>query len=175
MKVNRFKVFWIVLLAVTMAIAAGCGGPAKEQPEVASDPEAPPVLSELTYWVQIVSQVSATMKSYNEIEAYKELERITGVKVDFQHPPQGQQATEQFNLMMTSDKLPDVIEYSWAGYPGPEKAIKDGKIIKLNDLIDQYAPNFKKGARGASGGKKEITTDDGKDLRVPVSAHRRQA
>lgn len=163
MKVNRFKVFWIVLLAVTMAIAAaGCGGPAKEQPEVASDPEAPPVLSELTYWVQIVSQVSATMKSYNEIEAYKELERITGVKVDFQHPPQGQQATEQFNLMMTSDKLPDVIEYSWAGYPGgPEKAIKDGKIIKLNDLIDQYAPNFKKVLEEHPEWKKEITTDDG--------------
>ena len=80
-----------------------------------------------TYWVQIVSQVSATMKSYNEIEAYKELERITGVKVDFQHPPQGQQATEQFNLMMTSDKLPDVIEYSWAGYPGTGEAIRTVK------------------------------------------------
>ena len=171
MKVNRLKVFWIVLLAATMAISAvGRGGPAKEQPEASKDTETPPVLSELTYWVQIVSQVSATMKSYNEIEAYKELERITGVKVDFQHPPQGQQATEQFNLMMTSDKLPDVIEYSWAGYPGTGEGDQDGKIIKLNDLIDQYAPNLKRCSRSIRSGRRKLRPMTA-DLCVPVSAH----
>ena len=64
--------------------------------------------------------------------------------------PNDQQTAEQFNLMIASDELPDVIEYDWTGrsagsYPGgPEKAIQDGVILELNDLIDQYAPNLKK-------------------------------
>ncbi|WP_425453996.1 extracellular solute-binding protein [Paenibacillus flagellatus] len=150
------------------AAAAGCGGSSGDKPAADNGQEAAPKLTNLTYWVQAVSQVTATMKSYNEIEAYKELERVTGVKVDFQHPPQGQQATEQFNLMMTSDKLPDVIEYSWTGYPGgPEKAIKDGKIVKLNDLIDKYAPNFKKVLADHPDWKKEMMTDEGSIYGLP--------
>ncbi|WP_422656881.1 ABC transporter substrate-binding protein [Paenibacillus sp. EC2-1] len=166
---QKFKPFWIVMLTVVMVMtAAGCNGSSGEKPKTAEDSESPSALTNLTYWVQMVTQVSATMKSYNDIEAYKELENVTGVKVDFQHPPQGQQATEQFNLMMTSNKLPDVIEYSWAGYPGgPEKAIKDGKIIRLNDLIDKHAPNFKKVLEEHPEWKKEIMTDDGSIYAFP--------
>ena len=37
-----------------------------------------------------------------------------------------------------------MIEYEWSNYPGgPEKAIKDGYILRLNDVIDQYAPHLK--------------------------------
>ncbi|MFK7694955.1 ABC transporter substrate-binding protein [Paenibacillus sp. HJGM_3] len=166
----KLKQAGAALLTTAMALsAAGCGGSAGGPAATAGKTEeTPPKLTNLSYWVQMVTQVSATMKSYNEIEAYKELERLTGVKVDFQHPPQGQQASEQFNLMLTSDKLPDVIEYSWIGYPGgPEKAIKDGKIIKLNDLIDKYAPNFKKVLADHPEWKKEIMTDDGSIYSFP--------
>ena len=47
--------------------------------------------------------------------------------------------------MVADGNLPDIIEYGWVGYPGgPEKAISDGVIIALNDVIDQYCPNLKK-------------------------------
>lgn len=37
-----------------------------------------------------------------------------------------------------------MIEYEWSNYPGgPEKAIKDGYILRLNDVIDQYTPHLK--------------------------------
>ncbi|PZE21522.1 ABC transporter substrate-binding protein [Paenibacillus xerothermodurans] len=124
-------------------------------------------LTSLTYWTTMTGQAAVSMKSYGEMEVYKGIESITGVKVNFQHPPQGQDA-EQFNLMLTSGQLPDVIEYHWTSFPGgPEKAVKDGRIIKLNELIDQHAPNLKKVLESNPEWKKQVTTDDGSIVGFP--------
>lgn len=115
----------------------------------------------LTYWVGMNGNAAAVMKNYNEIAAYQETEKITGTKVEFQHPPQGQ-AKDAFNLLISSGKLPDVIEYTWASVPkGPDKAIEDGTIIRLNELIEQYAPNLTKVLEENPEYRKLITTDDG--------------
>ncbi|MEX2104274.1 MAG: ABC transporter substrate-binding protein, partial [Bacilli bacterium] len=98
-----------------------------------------------TYWVALNGNVSATLSNLSEVGVYKELEKITGTKVEFKHPSgEGAQIAEQFNLMVASRNLADVIETNWLGVPrGPQNAINEGTIIELNDLIDQYAPNFK--------------------------------
>ncbi|KKO52539.1 extracellular solute-binding protein [Paenibacillus sp. DMB20] len=103
----------------------------------------------------------------------KALAEKTGVKVEYVHPNE-QQTAEQFNLMIASDELPDVIEYDWTGrsagsYPGgPEKAIKDGVILELNDLIDQYAPNLKKKLEADPELDKMVKTDSGKYYVFPM-------
>ena len=75
---------------------------------------------------------------------YQQREKDSGIHIEFIHPALGQEA-EQFNLMIASRDLPDLVEYNWVNYQGGvQKAIDDGVIIKLNDYIDQYAPNFKK-------------------------------
>ncbi|WP_308638297.1 type 2 periplasmic-binding domain-containing protein [Paenibacillus silvisoli] len=144
------------------ATNANASGTETQQNDKASEQ---PKLTNLTYWVGNHSAAAAQMKTYADMEMYKELEKRTGVKVEFQHPPlDPQQAKEQFNLMVASTELPDVIETGWGGdaYPGgPEKAIEDGKIIKLNDLIDQYAPNLKALLEAHPDWKKQITTDSG--------------
>jgi putative aldouronate transport system substrate-binding protein len=66
----------------------------------------------LSYWAPQSSNVIASMKTFGEIGAYKELETRTGIHLDFQHPPLGSD-TEQFNLLTASGKYPDVIEYNW--------------------------------------------------------------
>lgn len=97
----------------------------------------------------------------------------TGVNVEYIHP-NDQQTAEQFNLMIASDELPDVIEYDWTGrsagsYPGgPEKAIQDGVILELNDLIDQYAPNLKKKLEADKELDKMVKTDSGKYYVFPM-------
>ncbi|MBB3125420.1 putative aldouronate transport system substrate-binding protein [Paenibacillus rhizosphaerae] len=99
-----------------------------------------------SYWVELDGDSAVSMTNFNENEAYKKLEEMTGTKVDFKHPTGGgTQIQEQFNLMIASRNLPDVIQTNWLTVPkGPQNAIDDGTIIRLNDLIDQYAPNFKK-------------------------------
>ncbi|KKO55005.1 extracellular solute-binding protein [Paenibacillus sp. DMB20] len=115
----------------------------------------------LSYWVTLNGNASATMQNMNGIAAYQELEKITGTKVEFQHPPAGQEA-DAFNIMVSSGNLPDVIEYGWSNVSGgPDKAIADGTIIRLNELIEKHAPNLTKLLNEKPEYKKLITTDDG--------------
>jgi putative aldouronate transport system substrate-binding protein len=96
----------------------------------------------IKYWVPFAS--NQYIQSLNESEMYKELEERTGVHVKFIHPAEGEEI-EQFNLMLNSKELPDVIQtYAGQYKGGMDKAIEDGVYLRLNELIDQHAPNFKK-------------------------------
>jgi putative aldouronate transport system substrate-binding protein len=115
----------------------------------------------LSYWAPQSSNVIASMKTFGEIGAYKELETRTGIHLDFQHPPLGSD-TEQFNLLTASGKYPDVIEYNWLiASGGPARFLRDGVIIRLNDLIDRYAPNLKSVLAKHPEWRKQIVTDSG--------------
>lgn len=170
----------VVLLSALVASAAACSSNSGTEsssaaPQTGNSTE-PPKLTKLSYWVPNHPAASGQMKTYAEMGMYKELEKVTGVKVEFQHPPlEVPQAQEQFNLMVATNELPDVIEASWGAtsgavvrYPGgPEKAILDKKIIKLNDLIDKYAPNLKKLLNDHPDWKKQISTDEGSIYAFP--------
>lgn len=95
---------------------------------------------ELTLWGPLDTNLSTQISNFGETELAKELEKRTGVKVTYIHPAQGQQ-TEQFNLLVASGKLPDIIRYSWYGF-GAQSAIDNGYILKLNDVIEKWAPNL---------------------------------
>lgn len=123
-------------------------------------------LTKLSYWVELFPDAAAIMKSYGEVTAWKEIEAKTGVQIDFQHPAQGQLG-EQFNLMVASNKLPDVVDYGWNSYPGgAQKAIKDKKIIPLNDYLDD-APNLKALLDANPEWRKMASTDDGNIIGFP--------
>ena len=165
-----------VVVLAACAPSAPAGAPAAaEAPQPAAATEAPaaaastgpepltlPIVSSpltLSYFVG----ANAYVKNYNEITLYKEIEKNTGIHIDFQHPPlDPNSATEQFNLMLTSRKFTDVIEWGWLGVPGgPAKALKDGVIIRLNDIIDQYAPNLKQILDDHPDWRKQVVTDEG--------------
>lgn len=107
------------------------------------------------------------VKSNSIMESNIELERRTGIKIEWIEPPAGQTA-EAYNLMIASHDLPDMIEdfngiqtndYSYPG--GYDKAIEDGVILKLNDLIDKYAPNYKQIVNSDKTAQKLTITDKG--------------
>lgn len=103
----------------------------------------------------------ASMKSYAEIGFFKEMEKRTGIKIDWRHPATGQ-ATEQFNLMIASKDMPDMIWWNWRDINGgPAKAIADGNIVKLNDLMSKYSPNINKVFADNPEWKKQAVLDDG--------------
>lgn len=151
MNVKLKKVITLVTcLSITGSLFVGCGKKneaAKESTTASKGGEVQYPISTkttLNYWVELNSGVAATTKNLGETELGKELEKQTGIKVNYIHPAQGQ-GKEKFNLLVASGELPDMVEYDWSTFPGgPEKAIKDGYILKLNDYIDKYAPNLKK-------------------------------
>ena len=108
--------------------------------------------------------VLATLTDYNEISCYKEIEKLTGIHIEFQHAPaSSDEAREQFNLMVASGQYPDIVEYDWQDrYPGgPNKAIQDGVILQLNDLVDQSAPSLTKVLDEHPDWRKQVVTDEG--------------
>jgi len=123
--------------------------------------------SNLSYWVGLNPNVAATMKDYGEIAAYRKVEEITGTKVKFQHPPVGQER-DQFNLILASGELPDVIEFNWTAAPkGADSLIKEKRILRLNELIDEHAPNLTKVLNDRPEFRKMITTDEGNIYVMP--------
>lgn len=94
--------------------------------------------TKLTYWHPFSSTY---IKSIDENAVMQEMEKKSGIKIEFITPAAGQE-NEAFNLMIASGDYPDLINDR--GYKGGGlKAIQDGVYLKLNDYIDQYAPNYK--------------------------------
>lgn len=176
-KLNRRRFLQSLGVGSTALLVAACAqptptaapAPAAKAVEPTKAPAAPeptkaPAAKEaitFTYWVTLNANAAATMKSLNENLVYKELEKRTGVKIEFQHPTTGQEL-EQLNLMLASGKYPDMIEWNWLGVPGgPAKAIKDGIIIKLNDVIKTNAPNLTKVYTDNPDWYRQVITDEG--------------
>lgn len=153
---KRMQVIAAVLTATTAAAAlSGCGDNKNE------------TANHLTYWVELSGAASATVSNYGETPFAKELQKRTGITIDYQHPAQGQ-ASEKFNVMMASSNLPDIVEYNWAQYPGgPGKAIKDGKIIRLNEYIEKDCPELKKYLDEHEDVAKSCMTDEGDIFAFP--------
>jgi putative aldouronate transport system substrate-binding protein len=121
----------------------------------------------LTYWVSLNPNVSATFTNLGETPFARELAAKTNTAVQYLHPVQGSES-EQFNLIIASGEYPDIMEYNWLNYPGgPEKAINDGVIMKLNDVIDKYCPNLKAYLRAHPDIDKQIKTDSGSYYTFP--------
>ena len=122
----------------------------------------------LTFFCSLSPRTAATRSSHNEIPVYQKAEELTGVKVRYIHPPIGQER-EQFNLMLASGNLADIIFWSWiSDFPGgPQKALDDKVIIPLNDLIKKYAPNISRFLKSKPDIAKLVVTDKGDIYCVP--------
>lgn len=93
---------------------------------------------------------------------YSQLMKETGVSLRFIHPPEGEHR-ERFLMLMKEDELPDIISHDFINdYPGGvEKALNDGIIIPINNIIDQYCPNLKKFLEERPDIRTMISTRDG--------------
>ncbi|HBM79416.1 MAG: extracellular solute-binding protein [Clostridiales bacterium] len=87
------------------------------------------------------SQVASSFKSLGDTPYGKELQKETGITLEFQTMSD----SNAFNLLFASGQLPDIISYQFTNYPGgAQKAITDGIIYPINDLIKSNAPDLLK-------------------------------
>jgi len=99
----------------------------------------------ITWWVELHSLVQKNYGSLNDTPFAAELKRQTGVNIEFVHPPRNE-ANSRLRLMFESGTTTDIIESAWFTDTerGLSKLIKEGHIIRLNDVIEKVSPNFKK-------------------------------
>ncbi|HHY82946.1 MAG TPA: extracellular solute-binding protein [Clostridiales bacterium] len=82
---------------------------------------------------------SATAYSYTQdLPAFQELERRTGVHVDFEVTPSDQYNTTMQTRLAAAKELPDLIRLP----DDPIRYAKGGLIIPIDDLIGDFAPNI---------------------------------
>ena len=153
----------IVFLTILLMISSGC----VNQASVITDET-----KKLTWWCE---NKYSHVNNIGDSQVYMELMRETGIDVVFIHPPKGEHR-ERFLALLNESTLPDIVTHDfvndYAG--GVEKALNDGVIIPLNDIIDRYCPNLKQYLNENPDIKELISTKDGRIFCFPSIQQERE-
>nr|AFK65433.1 family 1 extracellular solute-binding protein [Paenibacillus mucilaginosus K02] len=163
-KRKRYTSFTMILGSALLA--AGCtggqGGEEAAKPQTEESGKSAnanftypmPGNIELTYMTEALGGIPARAPIDDEYQ------KRTGIAI--KHLGGTPMTDQKFSLLLASGELPDIFLNTWLQYPGgPDKAVEQGYILKLNDLIDQHAPNLKKALQEHPEIDKMIKTDNG--------------
>ncbi|MEV5029571.1 extracellular solute-binding protein [Paenibacillus sp. LPE1-1-1.1] len=164
---------WVAIAAITL-LTSGCfGGNTEEklstngQTETAiSESHSPAASGEpFQYPMQDAPELTLMtefpdMGTPNAGPIDEEYEKRTGIAI--RHLGGVPMQDNKFKYLLASGNLPDIFMNNWLQFPGgPEKAIEQGYILPLNDVIDRYAPNFKRVLEENPEIDKMVKTDSG--------------
>lgn len=115
----------------------------------------------LTIWMPADANYFTVKENYNDSEFFQEMERRTGVHLEFEVPASGEETTA-FNLMISSGELPDMICMP-QNYPdGMDAAIDDGYYLDLTPYLDTYLYNYNQVRQSDPIFMKNSVTDSGR-------------
>lgn len=165
------KILALTTVAIMGAVmVAGClNQEAEEEQLTFITPDTYPIETDVTlrYWMELSPHVSASNTSFNTTEIAAYLEEATGIKVKFEHPVAGQ-ADAAFNILQSSNDMPDIMERDWTDMPGgPERLIREGVLTDLTPYIENVSPNLKGLLSENPDWAIQIMTDKGKYFEYP--------
>lgn len=102
--------------AVMVLSLAGCGGSASSSAPAAGSASSAGgstagTATTVSWWMDPQNMASNQVKSFSEHKGWQLYEKNVGVDIDWQEPASGQSA-EQFNLIVATSDLPDIMYYS---------------------------------------------------------------
>ncbi|MDD3766625.1 MAG: extracellular solute-binding protein [Eubacteriales bacterium] len=158
----------LISAALALIIAlAGCSSNQSNSENTASSVEVnktglPIVKNQITLDALVCRP--AHFGKWSEMKFYKDLEEKTGIKINWQEVLEPYQ--ERINLVFASQDYPD---FMFRGATDTQilTAAQTGNILALNDLINEWAPNWKKVIENDSYIKKTISMEDGKIYGLP--------
>lgn len=177
MKIKKYLAF-IVMLVMVLSIFSACSGQGKQQTgnEQSQEPKSQessnltssgfPIVKE-PITLKMFGQKAPMHGPWEDMLVFKEYEKMTNIKVEFETPPQdGFQ--EKKNLVFASNELPDA--FIRAGITNDEvvKYGMSGALIPLETLIEKYAPNVKKLLDTYPDARKSIIYPDGHIYTLPT-------
>lgn len=125
-----------------------------------------PIVNEPLALSAMVLLSASQPTEWNDILMWQEYEKMTGIHIDWQGLTNAD-INEKRNLALASNQLPDIFFRTKTPNSDVDKYGAEGSFIKLNDLIDQYAPNFKAIMDKYEDVRKGIATADGNIYSLP--------
>ncbi len=117
----------------------------------------------LDIWMPNWYCASEIYPDLSEHPSFKQVSQLTGIKLNFITPTIGEESSE-FNMMLASGDLPDIILSTGLYYPGgPAGAVRDGLAVDLasyEDKLPNYIGYIKNGEDSESVNR-DTVTDDG--------------
>lgn len=114
----------------------------------------------LTYWHGL--RAPDYQSSYNDNIVWQEIEKNTGVNIEWIHPATGTEG-EQLNLILASGDLPDILQidghYESAG--GSAAGVDEGVFLDLTEHIAEHAPDYLAAITSSDLAYQMATTPDG--------------
>ncbi|MCK9477943.1 MAG: extracellular solute-binding protein [Firmicutes bacterium] len=121
-------------------------------------------------WVPLhANHSTAGVSSFGDVEVVKELEKRTGVKVEYTTVPYitAEDQRNKFNLLLASGNLPEAFLWNNDGNTISRLA-QTGVIVELTDLVNQFGDNIKKELNQIGDLKKQTIDDAGKLWNIPA-------
>lgn len=166
---------WVLLLLTAMVVTllSGCGGSGNTQKNGASGNAETNIVSKDGFPI-VEEPITLTMmapdvglQNWNEMPVLQDMEKLTNIKFVFNNAPKDSFETKK-NLVFASGEYPDVF-YAAGLTPAEQMNYgEQGILIPLEDLIENYAPNFKKVLEENPDVRKSITAPDGHIYSLPV-------
>lgn len=151
MKKRNLGIAAALLLSIGLLSACGSKSDAKDKDSKSDS-------GEVTLWTPF-TKPQQTVSSWHESPFHTGLEKLTGIKVDWQFPTEGTDSTQAFNLMMSEKDLPNIICNNFRN--DADALIKDGVIYDLTKLLPEKAPNYWKFLQEHPDFDKAMRTDSG--------------
>lgn len=136
----------VLLSGLCAVLLAGSMSSATSAQEVAKTPQEYDFGGvKLKVWMPLLFNSAVT--DLNDTELWKEVEKRLNIDLEIVSPSRGSEA-ENFNLMIASGDLPDIIYTGWSESSGlftegGDAYIENGIALRLNELVDEYMPNYK--------------------------------
>ncbi len=166
----------LLVMALLSGLTSGCGSkpaeggagqPAGTEGIAAGDYDGTiklPLTDEpvtLKIWLTADANFFTILDDYNKSEFFQEMEKRTGVHIEFEVPPSGEETTA-YNLMISSGELPDMICMPTLYPDGMDAAIDDGYYLDLTPYLDTYLYNYNQVRQSDPGFMKDSVTDSGR-------------
>lgn len=172
---NHFKRFASILLTgvltASLVTACGSGGKpaAEKQPkqQTVVNPTGFPIVEEPIKLTFFAGKAASAPADWNALPVWREYAKQTNIEVDFQLTP-AESLAEKRNLVLSGGDYPDAFHTARLSANDLMNYGSQGIFIPLNDLIDQYAPNFKKLLEEHPEVKKGLTMPDGNIYSFPT-------